>query len=337
MARLIVRGSCGAPFIGFALLAACFLLQVGCSSSATDTSGPRAAQGDASSTAPEDLTGTIRINGSSTVYPISVVAAELFGETHPKVKIPVGVKGTSAGMGQFLLGEIDICDASRGIKDSEKQQAQAAGIDVLEFTVGLDGIAVVVNPENDWVDTMTVEQLKSIWRPEATDDVTKWNQANADWPELEFKLYGPGTASGTFEYFTQVINGEKKASRSDYQPSENDNMLVRGVAGDKGGLGYFGLAYYLENASKLKLIAIDNGAGPVKPSDETVKDGSYAPLSRPLFIYVNADLLKRPEGKAFIEFYLENAAEMAVKAKYVAAPDSVNEKNAAILRAALGE
>ena len=261
----------------------------------------------------------------------------MFGELHPRVKIPVGVKGTSAGMGQFLLNEIDICDASRSIKDSELEKAKEAGIEVLEFTVALDGIAVVVNPQNDWVDTLTVEQLKTIWQPEATGSLMNWNQVNAEWPEEEFKLYGPGVASGTFEYFTQVINGEKKASRSDYQPSENDNMLVRGVAGDKGGLGYFGLAYYLENAEKLKLIAVDGGKGPVEPSDETVKDGSYAPLSRPLFIYVNAELLKRPEGKAFIKFYLDNAADLAVKAKYVAAPDSVNSKNAELFQATVGK
>lgn len=318
---------------GCALLLSAFL-SIGCSSSATNEAASGAAE---AASAGEELTGTIRINGSSTVYPISVVAAEMFGDTHPKVKIPVGVKGTSAGMGQFLLEEIDICDASRGIKDSELEKAKEAGIEVLEFTVGLDGIAVVVNPGNNWVDTMTVEQLKTIWRPEATDEVTHWNQVNAEWPNVEFKLYGPGTASGTFEYFTQVINGEKKASRSDYQPSENDNMLVRGVAGDKGGLGYFGLAYYLENVEKLKLIGVDGGKGPVKPSEETVKNGSYAPLSRPLYIYVNADLLKRPEGKAFVKFYLDNAAELAVKAKYVAAPNVVNNKNAEIFEAALSK
>lgn len=284
-----------------------------------------------------ELSGTIRINGSSTVYPISAVASEMFGELHPRVKIPVGVKGTSAGMGQFLLNEIDICDASRSIKDSELEQAKEAGIEVLEFTVALDGIAVVANPQNDWVDTMTVEQLKMIWQPEATGSVMNWNQVNAEWPDVEFKLYGPGVASGTFEYFTEVINGEKKASRSDYQPSENDNMLVRGVAGDKGGLGYFGLAYYLENADKLKLIAIDGGNGPVKPSEETVKNGSYAPLSRPLFIYVNAELLKRPEGKAFIEFYLKNADDLAVKAKYVASPETTHSKNSETFQAALGQ
>jgi len=285
----------------------------------------------------KDALPTIRIDGSSTVYPISAVAAERFAENQPAVNVTVSVSGTSAGMGRFLRNEIDICDASRGIKDSEVEEAKAAGIEFLEFTVALDGIAVVVHPKNDWVKTMTVDQLKTIWQPEATGEVMKWNQVNTEWPEEKFKLYGPGTASGTFEYFTEVINGKKKASRSDYSPSENDNMLVNGVAGDKGSLGYFGLAYYIENAAKLKLIAVDGGNGPVKPSDVTVKDGSYAPLSRPLFIYVNTRLIQRPEGEAFVQFYLDNAAEMAVQAKYVAAPESVLDNNQKLMKTALGK
>ena len=238
----------------------------GCNSSTT-SDGER----DSGSSSAE-LSGTIRIDGSSTVFPISAVAAELFAEVHPNVNVSVALSGTSSGMGKFLLKEIDICDASRGIKDSEVEKARKVGIEFIELTVALDGIAVVANPGNDWVSTMTVEQLKTIWQPEATDNIKSWSQVEPDWPEKEFKLYGPGTASGTFEYFTEVINGKKKASRSDYSPSENDNMLVRGVAGDDGALGYFGLAYYLENSDKLKLIAVDGGNGPVKPSDETVKD-----------------------------------------------------------------
>ena len=279
---------------------------------------------------------TIRIDGSSTVYPISTVAAELFAKQNPDVNVSVSLSGTSSGMGKFLLNEIDICDASRAIKDSEVAKAKELGIEFLEFTVALDGIVVVVNPENDWVDTMTPAQLKTIWQPAATGAIMNWSQVDPEWPEEEFKIYGQGTGSGTFEYFTKVINGEKKASRSDYNPSENDNMLVRGVAGDKGGLGYFGLAYYLENAEKLKLIAVDGGNGPIKPSDETVKDGSYAPLSRPLYIYVNAELLKRPEGKEFVEFYLNNASSMAVKAKYVSAPDDALQNNLELLKTTLG-
>ena len=281
--------------------------------------------------------GTIRIDGSSTVYPISAVASELISEVQPEINVVVKQSGTSSGMSKFLLREIDICDASRKIMKIELEKAAGAGIEVLEFTVALDGIAITVNPENDWVDSITVEQLKTIWKPEATDQVKKWSQVNPEWPDEEFKLYGPGTASGTFEYFTEEINGDKKASRSDYTASENDNTLVRGVTGDKGSLGYFGLAYYLENSDKLKLIAVDGGNGPVKPSEETVKDGSYTPLSRPLFIYVNKELLERPEGKAFVEFYLKNASKMAVQAKYVAAPEAVHEANAELLKTTLSK
>lgn len=284
-----------------------------------------------------DQTRTIRIDGSSTVFPISAVASEMVADVYPDINVVVKQSGTSSGMGKFLLGEVDICDASREITESEIEQAKAKGIDPLQFTVALDGITVVANPGNDWVDTMTIDQLKTIWQPEATGELMKWSQVNPEWPDEEFKLYGPGTASGTFEYFTKVVNGKKKASRSDYTASENDNTLVNGVAGDKGAFGYFGLAYYLENKEKLKSIAIDGGDGPVHASEESVKDGSYKPLSRPLFIYVNKQLLDRPEGKAFVEFYLENASDMAVKAKYVAAPEAVHQANAEVLKTALGE
>jgi phosphate transport system substrate-binding protein len=329
-----------------ALLLAFTLGLAGCGQS-TSSQGPQGSgttgvqgsgsQGSGTQAPAAPLSGTIRIDGSSTVFPISAVASEMVAELHRDINVVVKQSGTSSGMGKFLLGEVDICDASRKIKDSELQQAQAQGIEVLEFTVALDGIAIVVHPKNDWVDTLTVEQLKSIWQPEATGETMLWNQVNPKWPEEAFKLYGPGTASGTFEYFTEVINGKKKASRSDYTASENDNTLVNGVAGDKGSLGYFGLAYYLENADKLKLIAVDGGQGPVQPSDATVKDGSYAPLSRPLFLYVNKQLLKRPEGKAFVEFYLQNASEMAVLAKYVEAPPAVQQANAEVLKTALDQ
>ena len=259
----------------------------------------------------------IRIDGSSTVFPISQAAAELFGDLQPGVRVSVTQSGTSAGMGKFLLGEVDICDASRPIKESEIADATAAGVEFVEFTVGQDGLAVVANPQNDWCDSLTVEQLKAIWRPEAEGEVLSWSQVNADWPDVPLKLFGPGTASGTFEYFTEAIMGEKHASRPDYTPSENDNMLVRGVAGEKGGLGYFGYAYYAENQDKLKLIAVDGGDGPVLPSEEAVKTGAYRPLSRPLFIYVNKARLQQPELAAFVEFYVENADQLALDAKYV--------------------
>lgn len=277
----------------------------------------------------------IRVDGSSTVFQISAAASELIAETHPEINVVVKHSGTSSGMSKFLLEEVDICNASRQITPTEVELAESSGIEILEFAVALDGIAIAVNPKNDWVDSLTVEQLKTIWQPEATDQLMRWNQADPEWPDLEMKLYGPGTASGTFEYFTSAINGKQKASRSDYTASENDNTLVNGVAGDRGSLGYFGLAYYLENTDKLKLVAIDGGNGPVEPNEQTVKAGSYAPLSRPLYIYVNKKLLSRPEGKTFIQFYLENAAQMATLAKHVDAPEAMLKENLELLAAAI--
>ncbi len=277
----------------------------------------------------------IRLDGSSTVFPISSVAAEIFGDDHSGVKISVGRSGTSAGMSKFLLGEIDICNASRPIKDKERTDTKAKGIDFVEFIVGQDGLAVVANPENDWCDSLTVEQLKTIWRPEATETVMKWSDVNPEWPEQSFKLYGPGTASGTFEYFTDAIVGEKNSSRSDYEKSEDDNILVRGVAGDSGGLGYFGFAYYAENQDKLKLIAVDNGNGAVKPSEATIVNGSYKPLSRPLYIYVNRAALERAEVSAFVKFYVENAATLAEEAQYVAVSSETQANNLELLKATI--
>lgn len=278
----------------------------------------------------------IRIDGSSTVFPVSEAAAEAYREGHPDAKISVAQSGSSAGLGKFVKGEIDIADASRPIKDSEIEEAKAIGIEIVEFVVAQDGLAVVANPENDWCDSLTVEQLKSIWRPEAADTVTKWSDVNPDWPDEELKLYGPGGASGTFEYFTEVINEEKKASRPDYTASEDDNTLVTGVANEKGGLGYFGYAYYAENKDKLKLIGVDAGEGPVKPSEESVKDGSYKPLARPIFIYVSKKSLERPMVKDFVKFYVENAAKFAVEEQYVAPSPDALAKNAELLKTELG-
>ena len=276
--------------------------------------------------------GAIRIDGSSTVYPISSAAAEIFGDEHGEMRISVSLSGTSAGMGKFLLQEIDICDASRPIKDKERAKAQETGIEFVEFIVGQDGLVVVAHPENDWCESMTVEQLKAIWRPEAAETVMKWSDINPNWPEQEFKLYGPGTASGTFEYFTGVIVGHKNSSRADYEKSEDDNILVRGVSGNQGGLGYFGYAYYAENKEKLKLLAVDDGDGPVKPSEPTIIDGSYKPLSRPLFIYVNVASMRRPEVAAFVKYYVENAGELAQEAQYVAASAETHANNLALLK-----
>lgn len=274
---------------------------------------------------------SIRVDGSSTVFPISMAVAEDFRADHPTLKVPVRASGTGGGMKQFSLGEIDICNASRYMTDAEKATSEKNGIEYLEFPIAFDGLAVVVNPQNDWCDCITVEQLKSIWRPESDGTVTKWSDVNPDWPDEELKLYGPGTDSGTFDYFTEAICGEARASRPDYTASENDNALVRGVVADKGALCYFGYAYYAENKDELKLLSVKGSGECVQPSEETVRDGTYAPLSRPLIIYVNKKSLDRPEVAEFVKFYLANAARLAQEVGYVPVPDDVAANNEKLL------
>ncbi len=269
----------------------------------------------------EKLSGTIKIDGSSTVYPITEAVAEEFNKQHPDVKVTVGISGTGGGFKKFTVGETDISNASRHIKDSEKEVAQQNNVEYIEIPVAYDGISVVVNKENTWVDNLTVEELKKIWEPNSS--VKKWSDVRSNWPDVEIKLYAPGTDSGTFDYFTDAINGKEKASRSDFTPSEDDNVLVQGVASDKGSLGYFGYAYYVENKDKLKLVPIDNGAGAVSPSDSTINDGSYAPLSRPIFIYVSKASLQRPEVKEFVNFYLTKGPELIPYVGYIAMPESL--------------
>jgi phosphate transport system substrate-binding protein len=277
---------------------------------------------------------SIQVDGSSTVYPITEAVAEEFKNTQPDVRVTVGLSGTSGGMKKFVVGEIDICDASRPIKETEITACKEHNIEYIELQVAFDGLSVVVNPENDWVDCMTVAQLKELWQPESA--VQKWSDLNPEWPGEPIKLYGPGTDSGTFEYFTEVIVGEARKSRSDYSPSEDDNMLVTGVEGGKYALGYFGYAYYEENKERLKLLGIDGGDGNcVKPSVEAVRNGTYKPLSRPLFIYVNKKALERPEVRAFVEFYVENANKLAAEVGYVATPDEVHAENHEVLDAVL--
>jgi phosphate transport system substrate-binding protein len=276
----------------------------------------------------------IQIDGSSTVYPITEAAAADFRREQPAVRVAVAFSGTGGGMKRFVVGDIDICNASRPIKDAEKSACQAKGIEYLELQVAYDGLSVTVNPQNDWCDTLTVEQLKLLWQPEST--MQKWSDLKAGWPDEPIKLYGPGTDSGTFEYFTEAIVGTAKKSRSDYTQSEDDNVLVTGVEGDKYGLGYFGYAFYAANDDKLKLLGIDPGDGkPVKPSTETVRDLSYKPLSRPLFVYVNKAALRRPEVQAFVKYYVTHAARLSEKAGYVSAPQEFQEKNQALLNEAL--
>ena len=265
------------------------------------------------------LSGTIQIDGSSTVAPLSEAAAELFQEENPDVNVVVGTSGTGGGFEKFCAGDIDISDASRSIKEEEKAACDAAGIAYEEVAVANDGLAVVVNPENDWASCLTTEQLNAIWAPGSK--VKSWKQVDPSFPDEEIQLFGPGTDSGTFDYFTEAINGEEGASRTDYQPSEDDNVIVQGVQGSAGALGYFGLSYVQENEGAIKAIEVDGGEGCVAPSVETVLDGSYKPLSRPLFIYPSDKALARPEVQAFLEFYIENEKAIAEQALYVELSD----------------
>lgn len=275
------------------------------------------------------VSGEVKIDGSSTVYPITEAVAEEFIVTNPDVRVPVGVSGTGGGFKKFIAGEIDINDASRSIKDEEAEAAKAAGVEYEELEVAYDGLSILVNPENTWVDSLTVEELKKIWEPNST--VKNWSDVRAEWPAEAIKLYAPGTDSGTFDYFTETINGESGAIRQDFTASEDDNILVQGIAGDKNAIGFFGFAYYEENQDKLKLVKIDNGNGPVEPSFETIQDGSYAPLSRPLYIYVNKASLAKPEVKTFVQFYIESAKELAPAVGYIALPDELYKKDLEII------
>jgi len=264
------------------------------------------------------LRGKVKVDGSSTVFPITEAVAEEFGKSHPRVRVTVGVSGTGGGFKKFTAGEIDINDASRPIKDKEVTLAKKNKVDFIEVPVAYDGISVVINPKNTWVDHLTVSELKKIWQPESA--VKTWKDIRPSWPDRKIRLYGPGTDSGTFDYFTKAINGKSQASRSDYTKSEDDNVLVQGVSGDRDALGYFGFAYFLENKDKLKAVAIKHKSSPVSPSEVTINDGSYSPLSRPIFIYVRNSSLKRPEVHEFVKFYLQNAAVLSSEVGYVALP-----------------
>lgn len=269
------------------------------------------------------MSGSISIDGSSTVYPVTEAVAEEYRAEAPDVKVTVGVSGTGGGMKKFSRGEIDIVNASRSINDSEAKTAKENGISYVQLSVAYDGLTVVVHPSNDWAKDITVAELKKMWEPEAQGTITRWNQIRPEWPDKEIHLYGAGVESGTYDYFTEAIVGKSHSSRGDYTASEDDNVLVQGVSTDPLALGFFGYAYYEENKSKLKAIPVDNGAGPVLPSLETVKDGSYAPLSRALFLYVSSKAVVRPEVVDFINFYLENAGELAQEVGYIPLPDNV--------------
>lgn len=273
----------------------------------------------------------VKIDGSSTVYPITEAVAEEFQKAKKNaVKVTVGISGTGGGFKKFCRGETDISDASRPILKAEMEACKAAGIEYMELPIAYDAMTVVINPKNSWIKSLTVADLKKMWEPGAQTKITKWNQVNPAWPDQPLKLFGPGADSGTFDYFTEAIVGKAKSSRGDYTASEDDNVLVQGVARDVGALGYFGLAYYEENKDKLKAVPIVPAEGKlgVLPSLKTVEDGSYQPLSRPIFIYVNAKSADKPEVKEFVEFYLKDGAKLAKEVKYVPLPAKAYEVTA---------
>jgi phosphate transport system substrate-binding protein len=278
------------------------------------------------------LSGTIAADGSSTVGPFTTRAAERFHQENAGVNVTVGVSGTGGGFERFCRGETDLSNASRPIKDEEAQACEQAGVEYVELHVANDALTVVVNKENDWVDCLTVDELSKVWAPGS--EVTSWSQIRAGFPDQELKLFGPGTDSGTFDYFTDEINGEEGASRSDYSASEDDNVIVQGVGGERGGLGYFGFSYFEENQDTLKALAIDGGEGCVQPSVETAQAGEYRPLSRPLFVYAKKEALGRPEVAAFVEYLLENAGELAEETQYVPLTDEQKQKALADFEAA---
>lgn len=285
-------------------------LAFGCNKSNQDNSGK------------VQLEGEVKVDGSSTVYPITEAIAEEFMKENNKVKATIGVSGTGGGFKKFMRDEIDIADASRPIKKSEDSVCASAKVEYIELPVAFDGLAIVVNSQNTWVDFITVEELKKMWEPAAQGKIMKWNQIRATWPNEEIHLFGAGTQSGTFDYFTEAIVGKAKACRGDYTASEDDNVLVQGISTDKNAIGFFGLDYFTANKDKLKLIAVDdqkdeNGKGPVSPSVETVKNATYQPLSRPLLIYVNKKSMERKEVDTFVQFYLNNAETLVAEAGYV--------------------
>ncbi|MEQ1855864.1 MAG: PstS family phosphate ABC transporter substrate-binding protein [Longimicrobiales bacterium] len=282
-----------------AVLAGTGLLLVGCGGDAGETQG---------------LTGAVEIDGSSTVFPIAEAVAEEFQIANADVRVTVGFSGTGGGFERFCAGETDLSNASRPINDTERAACAAAGIEFTELEVAWDGLSVIVNPANDFVTCLTTAELRRVWEPGSV--VRSWRDVRPEWPDESIRLYGPGTDSGTFDYFTEVINGETGASRPDFQASEDDNILVQGVAGDRYALGYFGYAYYTESADRLKLVQVDNGSGCVAPSDATIADGTYAPLSRPLYMYVKHAALERAEVRAYVTFLLDEAVRLVPSTGY---------------------
>jgi phosphate transport system substrate-binding protein len=292
-------------------IAACGVLALGAAACGDDDDdGGNSSSGSTSG----DLSGTIKIDGSSTVAPFTQAAAEEFQGQNPSVKITVGTSGTGGGFEKFCAGETDISDASRPIEDDEIPICEKNGVGYKEVQVANDGISVATNPDLK-VDCMTTKQLKGLWNEGSK--VSSLSQLDPKFPDTELSLFGPGTDSGTFDFFTEEINGEEGVSRKDYQPSEDDNVLVQGVAGEKGGLGYFGFSYYEQNQDKLNLVGVDDGNGCIKPDADTIQSGEYKPLSRPLFMYPSTKALKKPEVKAFMDYVLENYQSIAEASQIV--------------------
>jgi phosphate transport system substrate-binding protein len=293
------------------------LLAAGCGGG---RGGDETSAGTTAASGGEQLSGRIEADGSSTVGPYTTATAERFREVEPDVQVTVGVSGTGGGFERFCRGETDISDASRPIKDEEAAACTKEGVDYVEFQIANDALTVVANTANDWATCLTVDQLKKIWEPGSKVD--SWQDLDPSFPDEKLTLFGPGTDSGTFDYFTGEIVGEEGASRSDYSASEDDNTIVTGVAGEKGGLGYFGFSYFEENMSTLKALEIDGGDGCVAPSVAAAQDGTYKPLSRPLFVYVKKESFARPEVEAFVRFMLEHETEIAEAAQFVPLTDA---------------
>ncbi len=271
--------------------------------------------------------GTTDIDGSSTVFPITEAMVEDWGDSiGGSARLVIGISGTGGGFKKFCAGDIDINDASRPIKSSEVEKCAEQGVEFIELPVAIDGLTVGVNPDNDFVQCVTVDELHTMWQPEAEGQIHSWNQIRDEWPDENLRLYGPGVDSGTFDYFTETVNGEAQASRGDFTSSERDNVLVQGIAGDKGSLGYFGYSYFVENQDKLKMVGIDAGDGCVYPTDETINNGSYAPLSRPLFIYVSKESWAKQDVMDFISYYVSyERADLLKELGFVPFPEKVHD------------
>jgi phosphate transport system substrate-binding protein len=332
-----VRLRASSSFALLGLLAAVALVATGCGGGDEEATASSPGAAEPVELAAEGLSGRIEADGSSTVGPLVTAAAEAFQEANPDVTVTVGVSGTGGGFERFCAGETDVSNASRPIKaDEEAPICAENGVEYTELQVAIDALTVVVNPANDWASCLTIDQLRTIWAPESEGTVTSWSDVDSSFPDEELVLAGAGTDSGTFDYFTDAVNGEEGASRADYTASEDDNVTVQAVAGARGGLGYFGLSYYLENQETLKAVEIDGGGGCVPPSAETAQDGTYAPLARPLFVYVKNESLAKPEVAAFVRYLLDENAAIAESALFIPLNEAQLAESEARLAEAIG-